>query len=415
MSFPINYSSTTSTLRIAIIGGGPAGLILARTLQLHGVNAAVTIYEREPSIGARFQGGTLDLRTKTGQLALEHAGLTAKFRELARPEGQEFKVSDKSGKVHHETDGKNEDFTRPEIDRGDLRMMLLESLEVGTVRMGFHLENVAAVEDATASRPRYRLHFSNGEEDIVDLIVGADGTWSKVRPLVSSTSPFYSGATFIETSIFPETASSNLTLDALVGQGSIYALEDGQALMAQRNTTGTIRVYAALSVPESWLDDMKSNILGDPTKSLQFVQSLYDGWNDALIDLLRYSDPNPERIIPRRLYMLPVSHSWSPRKGVTLVGDAGHVMTPFAGEGANIALLDGAELGLEIATGYIEAIATKDESLGWLDDAILAYEKVMFERSEKMAKITERSLNVFLGSDSAHGFIDLIVNACLFE
>lgn len=78
---------STSTLRIGIIGGGPAGLILARTLKLHGVKASITLYEREPSTGARFQGGTIDLHIKTGQLALNYAGLGERFREFARPEG----------------------------------------------------------------------------------------------------------------------------------------------------------------------------------------------------------------------------------------------------------------------------------------------------------------------------------------
>lgn len=407
---------STSTLRIGIIGGGPAGSILARTLQTNGVKASITIYEREPAVGARFQGGTLDLRTKTGQLALNHAGLGARFRELSRPEGQEMKLFDKTGKLYFEDTGKGEDaFARPEIDRRDLRDLLLESLEPGTVRWGYHLEKILSIEDTASDRSRYELHFANGEKDIVDLVVGADGAWSKVRPLLSPISPFYAGTTFLETYIPPTTSSSHPVLDALVGQGSVFSFGDNKGLLGQRNTTGAVRVYAALTVPESWLDESKMAILADPTKSLQFIQSLYEGWNEGLVDLLRHSDPSPEHIIPRKLYMLPVDHSWAPQKGATLVGDAGHVMTPFAGEGANIALLDGAELGMEIAKGYREAITNRDESLDWLDAAVVAYEKVMFVRSEHMAKITEKSLRTCLGPEGVAGMVKLIKHDSLLD
>lgn len=410
--------SSTNSLRIGIIGGGPAGLILARTLQVHGVKASITIYEGEPAVGARFQGGSLDLRTKSGQVALNHAGLMDQFRRLSRPEGQEMKLLDKFGKIYFHDHGNEpgKEFSKPEIDRGDLRNIFLESLESGTVRWGCRLEKVVPIEDVTSGRPRYQLRFANSEEDtIVDLVVGADGTWSKVRPLVSPASPFYSGTTFIESYIPPATLSSHPVLDALVGHGSAYALEDSKALMGQRNTGGGVRVQSALAVPESWLDDTKSAILTNPTKSLQYIVDLFKGWNDGLLDLVRYSDPTNGQVIPRRLYMLPVDHSWAPRQGITLVGDAAHVMTPFAGEGANIALLDGAELALEISDRYKEAVVKKVESLGWLDEAVVAYEKVMFERSEFMAKMTEKSLRASMGPEGVHALLRLMPHESLTE
>ena len=76
MSNPETVSSST-LLRIAVIGGGPAGLTFARILQVHGLRA--TIYEQEKYAGARLQGGTLDLHTKSGLLAMETAGLMDQF------------------------------------------------------------------------------------------------------------------------------------------------------------------------------------------------------------------------------------------------------------------------------------------------------------------------------------------------
>lgn len=82
---------------VTIIGGGPGGLTLARILQKRGYE--VTVYERENSASSRGQGGTLDLHAESGQEALKEAGLIDKFWEHARPEGQDTRILDKTGKV----------------------------------------------------------------------------------------------------------------------------------------------------------------------------------------------------------------------------------------------------------------------------------------------------------------------------
>jgi 2-polyprenyl-6-methoxyphenol hydroxylase-like FAD-dependent oxidoreductase len=120
--------------RIAIIGAGPGGLTLARILQLKGVE--VKIYEREASIDVRSQGGTLDLHMESGQYALKTANLFDKFQALCRPEGQDTRIVDKSGKVHYEEVSNENNYGRPEIDRGDLRQLLLESLKANTIAQG---------------------------------------------------------------------------------------------------------------------------------------------------------------------------------------------------------------------------------------------------------------------------------------
>lgn len=111
--------------RIAIIGGGPAGLTLARLLQMRGI--AVTVYERDASADARGQGGSLDLHEDSGQLALKAAGLGEQFHGVSRPDGQNSRVFDKHGQMHAELRAEDEVATRPEIDRGELRDLLLRS------------------------------------------------------------------------------------------------------------------------------------------------------------------------------------------------------------------------------------------------------------------------------------------------
>ncbi|KAG9119873.1 hypothetical protein FRC07_004891, partial [Ceratobasidium sp. 392] len=162
-------------LRIAIIGAGPAGLTLAKLLLTHSI--VPHVFERDLSADARPQGGTLDLHEHTGQQALRDAGLWDQFRKYARYDGQEAKMLTKDGKLLLQERGSKEgdQHTRPEIDRFDLRAILLQSLEPAVVRWGHALESVEQADDGT-----YALRFGNGKvESGYDLVVGADGTWSR--------------------------------------------------------------------------------------------------------------------------------------------------------------------------------------------------------------------------------------------
>ncbi len=125
---PIHHKS------IAIIGGGPGGLTLARLLQMNGAN--VKIYERDVNRQVRVQGATLDLHDDSGLKALRAAGLMDAFKANYRPGADQMKVLDKNATIYlDESFATNEenDFSRPEIDRGPLREILLDSLQPDTV------------------------------------------------------------------------------------------------------------------------------------------------------------------------------------------------------------------------------------------------------------------------------------------
>lgn len=98
----------------------------------------------------------------------------------------------------------------------------------------------------------YQLNFGDGGSVLADLVMGCDGAWSKVRSLRSSTKPFYSGVTFVETRL-TSADTRNPSVSSLIGQGNILALGDNKGLMAQRNGDGHIRIYIALRVPEDWV------------------------------------------------------------------------------------------------------------------------------------------------------------------
>lgn len=370
--------------KIAIIGAGPSGLLLARLLHLSSI--PVTIYEGETSSNTRSQGGTLDLHPESGQLALRSTGLYDEFQKHARYEGEDFILCDKHGKKQIEI--KDTERGRPEIDRVVLRGMLLESLPEGMVRWG---KRVGKVEIG-------RITFEDGNvEEEFDLIVGADGARSKVRPLLTHISPFYSGVSgfdirLADAKLHPET-------DAMVGNGSMFAFgeEDRRVLLTQRNGDGTLRTYAVGPQPESWIKDTKISS-GTTEEIREALTKEFAEWSPELTRIIHDFDiEKGDSITPRSLYMLPVGLTWPSQPGVTLIGDAAHLMTPFAGEGVNMALADGLSLAREIIKSPTD-----------LARAVQQYEKEMFPRSTRMTQKTWEGLMSRFAPGAIQAFKDKV-------
>ncbi|MGO1075276.1 FAD-dependent oxidoreductase [Inquilinus sp. CA228] len=343
----------TRSPRIAIIGAGPGGLTLARILHLAGIQA--TVFEREDHALARPQGGTLDLHAESGQLALHRAGLAGEFRRIARYEDQGSRVYDKTGVLLFADDADGGD--RPEVDRTALRQVLLASVPGETIRWGHAVRDVRSREDGT-----YDLVLDGGTAGPFDLVVGADGTWSRVRPLVSPYAPQYTGLTFIEFGI-DDVDDRHPALSRLVGRGKMDAQGDGRALIVQRNGNAHLRGYAIFRVPADWA--AATFDFSSPASARTRLAAEFAGWAPELVDLIRAGN---DHIVPRPIHALPVGHRWANRVGVTLLGDAAHVMSPFGGEGVNAAMLDAAELGRHLA-----------EAADWTD-AVRRYETEMFAR-----------------------------------
>ncbi|RSM80088.1 FAD-dependent monooxygenase [Kibdelosporangium aridum] len=368
----------TSHYPIAIIGGGLGGLTLARVLHVNGIDAAV--FEAEPSAEARTQGGMLDIHEDSGQIALHAAGLHDEFRELIHAGGQAFRIVDSQGVVHfsERDDGSG---GRPEVDRGQLRDLLLRSLPDSIVHWGRKVIGVRPLGGG-----RHEVTFADGAAITTDLLVGADGAWSRVRPLLSSAVPEYTGISFVETDLL-DADTRHPACSAMIGEGFFISLGDHKGFLAHRESDRSVHTYTALKVDENWLDGIDFT---DPVTAKQVVLAQFDDWHDTLRALVADADG---AIVPRRIHALPVGHRWDRAPGVTLLGDAAHLMSPFAGEGANLAMLDGAELGLAIVNHPG-------------DQALDVYEQELFPRSEKSAAASAASLTMMFGDDGLRGLLD---------
>lgn len=365
------------TTSVTIIGAGVGGLTLARVLHVNGI--AATVYEAEASPEARTQGGQLDIHPHNGQVAIEAARLTDELRAIVHEGAEATRVLAPDGGVLFEEpdDGTR---NRPEVLRGDLRRMLLDSLPEGTVQWGRKLLSTRALGGG-----RHELTFTDGSRVTTDLLVGADGAWSKVRPLLSPAGPAYAGMSFVETYLH-DVDALHPGAAAAVGPGAMMALTPGQGITAHREAGGVIHTYVQLVRPADWFAAID---FGSDT-AVTTVAAEFDGWAPELTALITDGTAAP---VLRPIHALPDGHDWPRTPGVTLIGDAAHLMPP-SGEGANLAMLDAAELA--------QALAEHADT----ETALAAYETTMFARSRDEAADARRLQDLCLGERAPYGLIE---------
>jgi len=386
---------------IAICGAGPAGLTLARLLQVAELDISVSVFERDTSAKSRQdQGGTLDLHPDTGLAALRQAGLFEIASSRLRHDGEEMVIADKNATefIHMKEQPKWADnkFARPEIDREDLKDVLLESVEQSCIQWGKTLESV----DESSRVLRFRDGSTAGP---FDLIVGADGAWSKVRPVLSDARPQYAGLCGFAGSI-PNPNKDFPDISKHVGRGLYMAFADGQSLTAQRLGNESLNVGTWHTIEENHAADLAATYGADEQKLKEKILEHYQGWAP---ELKRWIEAGSD-FTTRNLYELPVGHSWEHKRGFTLIGDAASLMTPFAGEGVNKAMND----SLVLCNAITDALQQNSAGDGAnasdgdrLDMAVQEYETEMFPRAKFWQEETMKNKTLMFSDGGAPEFL----------
>ncbi|KAI0634425.1 monooxygenase FAD-binding protein [Trametes polyzona] len=387
--------------RIAIIGGGPGGLTTLLTLAKRGI--AATLYERDASRTARSHlGGILDLDWETGQRALRENGLEDEFRKHSHPEAEETRICGKDGvPVFHDDPPPSSDddgdlqHRRPEIDRRVLISILHEAVPQDSIKWGHALTSIRPLDGG-----QHELTFASGLVTIADVVVGADGAHSRIRPLLSSATPIYHGVNGAEISLAPSVSALPENRDIVegVGKGTCMLAQDEKIIAFQRNGDGRIRAYVWHRAPLEWA------LPHDPRKAKEVLLGIFANWAPWVRKFIDQADESA--IYPRPLFHLVVGHGWAHKDGVTIIGDAAHLMSPFAGAGANLAMRDGLDLGLVLAEAVSKGL-TREER----EAAVAAWEAEMFERVGREAAITAKNLEAFMSPDAPHAAVKAMEEA----
>ena len=416
---------------VAIVGGGLGGLALALALQHRSVPCVV--YERDSNFDERSQGYGLTMQQAAR--AVKALGLTG----LPQDEGQKFGITSKRHLVH-KTDGsvvgqwglrvwgRPETKTKKEagrqnahIQRQELRRMLLDRLEPGTVKWGYRLEGYTEfVGDGDGNR-KVDIALRKKDNEMVSnqatVLVGADGIRSAVRSLKvgDDACPLRYLDCIVILGIAPTPTETDLADGETVfqtadGTTRIYAMPFSAAgaetagAASNEKERGRGEMMWQLSFPLNEADAKRLSKEGPSALKAEALKRCGE-WHAPIPELLRST---PDRLVSgypvydRELLdaerLRGGTQGDNDQSNITLIGDAAHPMSPFKGQGANQALLDAVLLAKTLYKAFQVPKDGGDEMS--IEQSLADFESEMLSRSAAKVKASADAAK-FLHSEIA--------------
>jgi 2-polyprenyl-6-methoxyphenol hydroxylase-like FAD-dependent oxidoreductase len=338
--------------KVAIIGAGPVGLTMAKLLQQNGIN--VSVYERDENALTRVSGGPLDLHKGSGQEAMKKAGLLEAYCNQALAMGRT--VANEQGKILFSKKPTPENqYDNPEINRNDLRKLLLDNLESDTVIWN---SKFSGLEEQNG---KWLLQFENEITATADFIIVANGGMSQARKYVTDAQIEYTGTVMIQGDVF-ESEIKCPALLKMCDDTILMTANKGTLLVANPKNGNALSYGVTFKKPEKFdLPDTKNK-----ESIIQFLSDRCSHWHESYKQLFR----STSSFVVLQTRKIPLDQPWKNNRPlpITLIGDAAHIMPPFAGQGVNTGLMDALILSENLTNGKHETI----------EAAINDYEQKMF-------------------------------------
>jgi p-hydroxybenzoate 3-monooxygenase len=309
-----NPASTTRT-EVAIVGGGPAGLMLSQLLHLVGIESVVVDHRTAETIEHTHRAGILE---RDSVRLLTDVGADRVLTDGHEHEGIDLRFGGRSHRIDFQALVGASCWLYPQTDVF-LDLHRLRTSTGGDLRYGIADTEVLDIADA-AGTPR--VHYTDADgarhEIAADLVVGADGSRSICRDLVRGATQYFREYPFAWFGILCEAPPSN---DVLIYTRS----EQGFALISQR-TESIQRMYFQCD-PGERVEDWSDDRIWD---QLQTRLAGSDGFR-------LQEGPIIERSVLgfRSFVQTPMRHG-----RLLLAGDAAHTVPPTGAKGLNLALAD---------------------------------------------------------------------------